>query len=207
VRHPLHTSADFILALDYEDSVRLQDPLGFDCCLNIQLQHRVVPLALESIRAVAVRIVVAERRMGAVSCEGLVASEQALHVRRVQNKAVYRAPRIWELAAVGTRPQVSRQQGILVGRDIPPEDALPIRNVGHLRPSWHVQTKHPREDVGIVSGVGGEHQVGCRLSGRRLSPRFHVAIVHNPNARASVFLAVVPASFCPQRRPLGQLRV
>jgi hypothetical protein len=66
VRHALHAGTDFVLALDDENPVWLQYPLGLDCRLDIELQHCVVPFPREGAWAIAIRVVVAERCMRAV---------------------------------------------------------------------------------------------------------------------------------------------
>jgi len=52
--HALDASADFVLALDDQHAVRLEDTPGFDGRANVKLQDGVVPLAGEFRRPVAV---------------------------------------------------------------------------------------------------------------------------------------------------------
>lgn len=92
-----------------------------------------------------------------------------VHVRWVENNAVNRPILVWEASTVHPGLEVSRQELVRIGRDISPENPLPIGYVSDSAARLNIERKDKREYLVVCADVCTENEIVGRCAVRRFT--------------------------------------
>ena len=157
VREPLPIRADLVLALHDEHPEIAQHAVRLPPSVHIEFDHRLVVLAASAGPGVVVPVVGLERDLPRVR-----RSSGGMHVGRIEHHAVHGPVRVRQVPAVHALREVAGEHPVAVGSDPPPEDALPVGDIGDHAPRSDIEAEHPGEDLVVRGRIGAPDQVGRR---------------------------------------------
>ena len=82
-----------------------------------------------------------------------------MHIGRIEHHAVNAIVCIRQMAAVYTRLNISRQDLIMLWRDVPPKCSLTICHIRYLAAQRNVKPENLWEHFPIAICVGGHHKI------------------------------------------------
>lgn len=152
----LPVGTDFILALDNENPTISKHSECFLACITVKFKHRFMVLSccLSSRSVVAVMLLEC-----GVSPVGIGCAAGGVHVRWVEDDAVYFPIVIRKVAAIHSGLNISPSYFIIFGWNLPPKHPLAIGYICNDATRLHIQAKNAGKYLIVSGSAGAEHQV------------------------------------------------